>query len=90
MLQAAGQPDAAQHGLGLFARRAVAGQFQRQHHVFSCRQMGQQLEGLEYETQLFLAQGSPAILIQRENIDAIQHHLALGRRIQPRQQAKQG
>ena len=51
--------------------------------------MRQQLEGLEHETQLGLAQAGAAVLVEREDILPGQDHLAAGRGVQTGKQTEQ-
>ena len=69
---------------------ASAAQFQRQHHVFQRVQRGQQLERLEHETASCAAQPRAPVLVQREQVAAIEQHAAAARHVQPGEQAEQG
>jgi hypothetical protein len=70
MTESLRQADAREHLLGVGARPAAAGQFQRQHDVFQGAERRQQLEGLEDEAQHGAAQGGACILVQAEQIAA--------------------
>ena len=61
---------------GALARIGLATQLERQHHVFQRIQVRQQLERLEHEAQLALAQAGAAVLVEREDIDPVEEHLA--------------
>ncbi|CFP15541.1 Uncharacterised protein [Bordetella pertussis] len=75
MVQPLAQAHPPQHRLRRLARR-LAGQLQRQHDVFQRREVGQQLERLEYEAHMAGAQARPAILVEGEKILAGQVHAA--------------
>ena len=84
------QTDPLHHGDRLFAGMGGPGQLQRQHRVFQCGKRRQQLERLEYEAHQASAQCGPAVLVQGEQIDAIEQNLAAAGLIQAGQQAEQG
>ncbi len=52
----------------------IAAQLQRQHHVLQRGQRGQQLEALEHEADLLAAHARAAVLVQRRQRCAVQHH----------------
>jgi hypothetical protein len=88
--QAVRQPDPLQPVLGLGAGIGGAGQFERQHHVLDGVQRGQQLEGLEDETQQAAAQDRARVFVERAEILAGQRHRAAARQVEAGQQAEQG
>jgi len=49
----------------------VIGQLQRQHHVLQRRVAGQELERLEHEADLQRAQPCARVLVQREQVRAV-------------------
>src|SRR5512139_4227941 len=65
------QPDAFEHGLRLTAPRLAprAGIHQRQRDVIERSELGQQVEALEHEADLAVAQGSQ--LIRRQSADIL-------------------
>ena len=87
---AGGEPHLAQRYLGAFARVGSALQFQRQHDVFQRIQRGQQLERLEHEARRRAAQPRAPVLVQREQVVAVEQHAAAARHVQPGEQAEQG
>ncbi|MNL19085.1 hypothetical protein D3C87_1402650 [compost metagenome] len=84
MMQTRTQSHALKHGLRGLAR-GLPGQFQRQHHVFQRRQVGQQLERLEHEAHMIGAQARAAVFIQGEQVVPGQMHAAHAGNIQPGQ-----
>ena len=84
------QADPFQQFQRLAAGVGLAGQLQRQHDVFQRGQSGQQLEGLEHETDSSRPQQGAAILVQAAEIDPRQPYPPLARHIQARQQPQQG
>jgi hypothetical protein len=63
MMQAILQTNAFKHG-PRFVHGRLARQFQRKHHIFQGRQIGQKLEGLEDEADMGRAHGRACFLVQ--------------------------
>src|SRR2546428_752813 len=60
----------------------MVGQLQRQHHVLEGRVAGQELERLEHEADLHCAQSCARVLVQREQIRAVDLDPAGARRVE--------
>jgi len=81
--QALAQAHAGQHvGSGL-ARVAAVGQLQRQHHVLQRGEVAHELEALEHEAHLLRAQRGALVLVDGEEVMAIEPHRAARGRIEP-------
>ncbi len=89
MRQAFAKPDARQQatrrGHRVFTFGRPAGQFEGQQYVFQSRQVWQQLERLEHESDRACAQSRAPVLIEREHVLAEDADLAGGRNIEARQ-----
>src|SRR6266851_5498091 len=86
--QPLGKPDAREH-----FRRAVrcarfARELQGQHHVLQRVQRRQQLERLEHEAEEARPERRAPVLVQSEEIGAVQAHSTRARRIEAREQAE--
>ncbi|MOA11760.1 hypothetical protein D3C78_1317160 [compost metagenome] len=68
----------------------MAGELQRQHHVFQRRQIAHQLEALEHKAQFLRAQRSPVVFAQGKQVLAFQANRARRRRIQSGENRQQG
>ncbi len=62
------QPNPRQHVGGGAAGIAPIGQFQRQHYVFQCRQVAQQLKALKYKTDFLRPQCRPGVFIDGKQV----------------------
>ena len=85
-----GETYAAQHVGGRGAGIRAAHQFKRQHHVFQCVQITEQLKTLENEAHIARAQFSALVFVDGEDVGAIQSHGACGRSVESRQDRQQG
>ena len=89
MPDARSQTDALEHRMRSGTRVSNTRQLERQHHVFERRECGQQLERLKYKTDQPRAQRGAAILVEREQIRAVDAHAAGARRVETGQQPQQ-
>ena len=62
---------------------AAALQLERQHHVLERVQVAEQLEALEHEADLGGAHRGALVLVDREEVDAVEPDRAVGRRVEP-------
>ena len=84
--QAEGVDELGEEGLV----RLLAGQFQRQQDVLLSGQGGQQVEGLEDETDALPAEEGELLVVEGVELLATQHHPARGDLVQPGQAVHQG
>lgn len=87
MMQAVTQANALQQDSGSRLGVRNAAEVQWNLDVLYSRKCGNELEGLEYEADLFPAQPSSLVFAQRAEFYPVQDHSARGRCIEPRQQA---
>ena len=83
------QADPAQH-LGRQRARVVSPlQLERQHDVLERIQVGEQLKALEDEADLGGADRGALVLVDREQVDAVEANRSGGRRVEPGDQRQQ-
>ena len=75
---------------GAWFRVGRAGELERKHHILERGERGQQLEGLEHETEQPLAQGRARVLVHGRQRQAVDVDFAGGRAIEPRQKPEKG
>src|SRR6266568_33240 len=82
MPQALSEPHARKHSRRQIRRARITRELQRQHHVLERVQRREQLERLEYEAEQPRAERRAPVLVQAEEIRAVEPHPARARRIQ--------
>lgn len=87
--QAGTQPDTLQHGCGLAPRFAVAAQLQRQHDVFQCAEVRDELKALEDEADMAGAVRRALVFGEVKQAAPAHQHLTTRGRVQAGQQGQQ-
>ena len=83
------QPDARQRIGSRAPRIGATGEFERQHHVLNRGERGNQVEGLEHETDALRPQACAAVLVKLREILAIEQHTPAAGHVETCEQRQQ-
>ena len=90
VMAAVAEADLGEQRVRARPRLRRAGNLHRDEHVLERGQRGQQMKKLEDEPDALAAQPRQGILVERRDVDAVEHDTAVRRRIETGQQPEQG